>query len=44
MTTVAKTRGRGAVSNPQSRFAGRLREAFDDGWIVDGQARATSRN
>jgi DNA repair photolyase len=28
-------RGRGAVSNPSSRFERAVREAFDDGWGVD---------
>ncbi|WP_376694069.1 PA0069 family radical SAM protein [Wenzhouxiangella sp. EGI_FJ10409] len=33
MSNAAKSKGRGAVSNPQSRFAGSRRESFDDGWL-----------
>ncbi|MBE0620360.1 MAG: PA0069 family radical SAM protein [Burkholderiales bacterium] len=30
-------KGRGAVDNPQNRFERQGREAFDDGWALDGE-------
>lgn len=30
-------KGRGAADNPQNRFERQAREAFDDGWVLDGE-------
>jgi len=36
---AAPTKGRGATLNPEGRFEGQAREAYDDGWFEDDERR-----